>query len=318
MAARMSVIISTYNRLAALERAIGSLQRQTRPPDEIVVALWCGDTGTLAWVEALPAPTGGAEGPAPVVPVLVDENTVLAKENAGMRAASGDILCFMDDDAIAYPDWLCRLERLYADPSVGGAGGRDIVWKRGQPSPAEPVGEVGQLRWFGRLIFNHHQIATGACDVDFLKGCNMSFRRDALRLIDRRLIGTTPYGFEIDVGLTARADGWRLVYDPETAVEHHSDTDMSAHNAAMAYVTNHNQTYALLKHLSPPRQLVFLLYTWLIGDRNSIGLLRVPLLVVSERWSAESLSAHFSGKLAGLRSYAIGRWARWRRRRGGG
>ena len=49
-----------------------------------------------------------------------------------MEAAEGSIVCFMDDDAAARPDWLERIERHHSDPTVGGAGGRDVVHLDGQ------------------------------------------------------------------------------------------------------------------------------------------------------------------------------------------
>lgn len=47
------------------------------------------------------------------------ENTVVAKKNAGLGLATGEIVCFMDDDAAVRPDWLERIVACYAEPSVG-------------------------------------------------------------------------------------------------------------------------------------------------------------------------------------------------------
>ncbi len=300
---KMSVVIATYQRPAALRAAVESLRNQTRPPDEVIIAAWGGDTESLSVVQSL-TKSQAPERPLPkLVSVVATENTVLAKENTGMRAASGDVICFMDDDAVAHSDWIERLQRHYVDTSVGAVGGRDIVIKEGRGVPTREVTRVGSLAWFGRLIGNHHERAIGARDVDFLKGCNMSFRRDVLSPVDPRLVGTIPYGFEIDMGLTVRALGRRVVYDPEAQVDHYASSDMSARLAALARTTNHNQTYILLKHLSWPRKLVFLLYSLVIGDSNTIGLLRVPGLVLRRRWTPAELWPHFAGKIAGIRSY---------------
>ena len=35
----------------------------------------------------------------------------------------------------------------------------------------------------------------------------------------------------------------------------------------------------------------------------SVGVARVPLLILRERWSWTAVGAHFSGKIAGLRAY---------------
>jgi hypothetical protein len=55
------------------------------------------------------------------------------------------------------------------------------------------------------------------------------------------------------------------------------------------------------------RKVAFLVYTLFVGDRNTIGLLRVPFLVVRGRWPLVAIAAHFSGKQAGVRTYARSR-----------
>ena len=299
----ISVIIATYQRPAGLKAAVASLLRQTRPPAQVILAAWEDDAQSLSVAEELER--GAANGSAsPIVSsVTTSENTVAAKENAGMRAARGSVVCFMDDDAMARPDWLQRLEEHYADPSVGGAGGRDVVWLDGHVLERH-VREVGRVRGFGRLTGNHHNRTAGARAVDFLKGCNMSFRRELLDLIDGRLIGTIPYGYEIDMGLAVRAQGRRIVYDPEALVDHYPSTDYSADSAVLSRIVNHNHTYILLKRLPWAGKLLFLAYTFLVGDQNTIGILRAPWLAWRQRWSRAVIWSHFAGKAAGVGSYA--------------
>ena len=296
------MIIATFRRPEALKVAVESLRHQNRPPDEVVVAAWAGDEPSLSAVEQLASESATGLTSVPITRVITSENTVTAKENAGMQAARGNIVCFMDDDAVARPDWLQRIERHYGDPTVGAVGGRDVVWEDGQVLE-RPVREVGRVHWFGRLTANHHNRVAGTRAVDFLKGCNMSFRRGLLSQIDRRLIGPIPYGFEIDMGLAVRAHGHRVAYDPEALVDHYPSTNYAADREVLSRVVNHNQTYILLKRLPWTRKLVFLLYTFLIGDKNTIGLLRVPWLVWRQCWSSAAVRAHFAGKVAGIRSY---------------
>jgi GT2 family glycosyltransferase len=164
------------------------------------------------------------------------------------------------------------------------------------------------VRWFGRLIGNHHIGGAGVRHVDFLKGCNMSVRRNLVSPIDERLMGSVPYGFEIDLGLAVRNRGHLVVYDPEIVVDHYASSDMRSDQPALAKVSNHNQTYILMKHLPTLRQWAFLAYTFLIGDRNTIGLARVPLQCWPARWPGMTIRAHFDGKLAALATYRS-----WRR-----
>lgn len=306
---KVSVVISTYGRPDGLHRAVESLHCQTRVPDEIVIAMTSADSLTRPMVETLVQRKNGGSHPPVIQVVAVPQHDVIAKENAGIAKASGAVVCFMDDDAVARPQWIERLTRHFADSTVGAVGGRDVIWHADR-APERAVRDIGRLRWFGRILGNHHQSATGVRDVEFLKGCDMSFRREVLVPIDERLVGVIPYGFEIDMGLTVRALRYRVLYDPEAAVDHFATSDMSAGRADLAYITNHNQTYILLKHLPWVRRIVFLLYTFLVGDRNTIGLLRVPALVLRRGWSIETVAGHFRGKVAGIRTF----WD-WARRR---
>jgi glycosyltransferase involved in cell wall biosynthesis len=100
----ISVMIATYARPAGLRKAVRSLDRQTRPPEEIVAVALSRDAVTLQTFEDLGR--GRAPGVLPALkPVIVDDPDLGAKENAGILAARGDILCFMDDDAEARNGW---------------------------------------------------------------------------------------------------------------------------------------------------------------------------------------------------------------------
>lgn len=305
----VSVVISTYGRPDGLRQAVESLRAQTRVPDEIVIAMTAADHPTRAAVEAMVQHPNGASHPPVITVVAVPQPDVIAKENAGIATARGTVVCFMDDDAVARPQWIERLTRHFADSRVGAVGGRDVIWHADRV-PERAVRAIGRLRWFGRLEANHHQFSTGVRDVDFLKGCDMSFRREVLAPIDPTLAGVIPYGFEIDMGLAVRDRRYRVVYDPDAAVDHFPSSDMSAGRPELAFVTNHNQTYILLKHLPWHQRIAFLLYTFLVGDRNTVGLLRVPIVMLGHGWSLQTVAAHFRGKVTGTRTFC--QW--WRRR----
>lgn len=297
----VSVVVPTFARSLQLELAVRSLRRQTRPPDEIVIAAWKGDAPTGAVVEAL-REEAAVVAPPWIRVCLTEDNSVTAKENAALASATGSIVCFLDDDAVARPDWIDRIVAWYGDATVGAVGGRDVA-QLDLGVIDEPARDVGRVCWFGRLMANHHRRSVGVREVDFLKGVNMSFRKDLLPPIDRRLAGAVPYGFEIDLGLYVRRLGYRLVYDPEIVVDHYSTSEYGA-SSPIAWTVNHNQTYVLLKHLPVARKLAFLAYTFLLGDRNTIGVLRAPFLIARDGWSFADVAAHFAGKLAGMLTYA--------------
>lgn len=148
---------------------------------------------------------------------------------------------------------------------------------------------VGRIQLLGRVTGNHHER---------VRGC-----REALRPIDGRLAGPVPFGFEIDLGLRVRRRGWGVLYDPEVVVEHYPTRTYCADSQEIVWVVNHNQTYVLLKHLTWPRKLAFLAYTFGVGGKNTIGVARVPYLALRKRCSSAAIKAQFGGKIAGIRTY---------------
>jgi GT2 family glycosyltransferase len=94
-------------------------------------------------------------------------------KNTGVAAARGEILVFLDDDAVAEPNWLKFLVDSFGDPRVAGVGGLTLpLWQTRRPSwfPAEFDWAVG-CTYVG--------MPTSPAPVRNLHGGNASFRRTA-------------------------------------------------------------------------------------------------------------------------------------------
>jgi cellulose synthase/poly-beta-1,6-N-acetylglucosamine synthase-like glycosyltransferase len=212
--------------------------------------------------------------------VTVPEAGVVAALNAGLAAASGEIVAITDDDAVPTPDWIARLECLFAtDQRIGGVGGRDWVHEAGGiASGGRTV--VGRVSWYGRVVGNHHLGVGGPREVDVLKGVNMSFRRRALESIrlDERLWGqgAQPH-WEIPLSLAVKRRGWKVIYDPAAAVDHYPaerhgpDQRWWSSQAALRDAV-HNETYALLRWLPWWQKIATFLYGIVVGTRQAPGL----------------------------------------------
>lgn len=142
--------------------------------------------------------------------------------NSGLRLATAEIVAFMDDDAMANPDWLERLVPTYDDPAVGGAGGTiDPIWETSRPSwwPVEFDWVVG---------CTYRGMPEGRAVVRNMIGCNMSFRRDLLRDLGGFVhgigrIGTRPLGAEeteLSIRLGRRWPDRTIIYEPSAVVRH--------------------------------------------------------------------------------------------------
>src|SRR5262245_3511931 len=126
---KVSVIVPTYRRTADLARCLAALDAQQRHADEVIVVARHDDYATLDWLR-----TREASRPEPRrCVVLVQQPGVVAAYNLGIESASGDVLCFTDDDAAPHRDWIARIAQAFKqNPKLGGIGGRDIVHERGR------------------------------------------------------------------------------------------------------------------------------------------------------------------------------------------
>ncbi len=307
----LSVVVPSYSRAEDLNGCLQALSQQLLAPQEILVVCRRDDDATrqviARWSALLPV----------LCAVPVDGGGQVAALNAGLEACRGDIVAFTDDDARPWPNWTLQIEAHFAaDARIGGVGGRDWLYQEGvlQDGAREIV---GQITCFGRAVGNHHLGCGPARQVQFLKGANMSYRRAAIasQRFNRSLKGCgAQVCNDMDFGLCLGSQGWKLIYDPEVAVDHHLaprlDSDgRGGFNLETAINRIHNETLVMLSQLSRPRRGLFWLYAALIGSKISPGIGMIPLLIRSRRFSAlPALWASLCGRMLGLRS-----WLRSRR-----
>lgn len=270
----MTVLVPTWRRNEDLARCLEALERQERPADRVVVVWRRGDDGVHGVLERFASRL-------PLVPVETAVPGVVEAMNRGLSAALDGILAITDDDSAPFPDWLARMESIYAsDPRIAAVGGRDLVHVHGIVLPERNC-QVGTLSWFGRQVGSHHEGSGPARDVDFLKGVNSSFRFRAADGIsfDRRLLGTgAQQHWELSVFLPMRGTG-RIVYDPLLRVDHfpsirHDEDKRDTFNWTAARNGGHNEVVAILPHLSFLGKLVFLPWAFLVGHSAHPGLLQ--------------------------------------------
>lgn len=214
----VSVVICAYSdeREQDLEGAIESLRKQTVPAGEIVVVIDHND----ALLDRLKARHTGPNSNIKLVPNSSTRGLSGAR-NSGVVAASGEIIAFIDDDALAAPDWLEHLTAGYT-PSVMGVGG-----------PVEPFWLSGRPAWFPEEFdwvvgCTFRGMPEDTAYVGKLIGCNMSFRREVFESIggfrsDIGRIGSKPIAgeeTEFSIRLRQRQPDTKLVYEPRAKVKH--------------------------------------------------------------------------------------------------
>jgi cellulose synthase/poly-beta-1,6-N-acetylglucosamine synthase-like glycosyltransferase len=283
-----------------------ALQAQTKPVDQVIVVVRDTDSQTWQFLDQLPPHN------LPLQIVTVTVPGMVAALNAGLAAVEGDIVSLTDDDAAPHPDWLAKINAHFlSDSCIGGVGGRDWVHQGGKLED-DSRELVGKLQWFGRMIGNHHLGVGTAREVDVLKGVNMSFRHAAIQQLrfDERLRGTgAQVHCDMAFSLAVKRAGWKLIYDPQVAVDHYPaqrfDEDQRHNFNDIAFINSvHNETLVLLDHLPPLRQFVFLLWAFLIGTRDSFGLIQWLRLVPNQGQLAhKKWLASWRGRWQGWQTY---------------
>jgi glycosyltransferase involved in cell wall biosynthesis/GT2 family glycosyltransferase len=211
----ISVVICAFTseRLQVLGEAVESVRAQTLPPHEIVLVI---DHAPELLEEV------GQLCPDLKIVANREKQGLSGARNTGVAEASGEVVAFLDDDAIAAPDWLARLAGAYADPKVLGAGGTVRPrWVEGEPAwfPAEFDWVVG---------CTHSGMPQELEPVRNLVGANMSFRRAPLLEVggfshDLGRVGSLPVGCEetdLSIRVHQRWPEAEILYDPDARVEH--------------------------------------------------------------------------------------------------
>lgn len=176
-----SVVICTYTerRWDAFLAAVISVQSQKTPPDQIIIVvdhnpeLLLRIQENIAGVEVL-----ASNGP----------RGLSGARNTAIGFARGEVLIFLDDDAVADEQWLERLVAPFHDVHVLGAGGSALpVWESAKPAwwPEE----------FGWVIgCSYRGQPEERASVRNLMGCNMAMRRSIFDVVGE---------FKTELGRTA-------------------------------------------------------------------------------------------------------------------
>ncbi|HYW26485.1 MAG TPA: glycosyltransferase [Terriglobales bacterium] len=110
----ISVVINTYNRAASLKQTLDGLARLDDRRFEVVVVNGPSDDDT----EAVLGEYAGR-----VKAARCSDRNLSRSRNIGIRAATGDLVAFTDDDAYPDPAWLDEVAAGFDDDEVAAAGG---------------------------------------------------------------------------------------------------------------------------------------------------------------------------------------------------
>jgi GT2 family glycosyltransferase len=198
----LSVVIVTHDSSAAVAASLPALSAQLRPGDELVVVDNASRDDTLAVVRAI--------APRAVVIASAANDGFAAGANAGARAASGDLLVFLNPDAtpalgfvdaIRSPrgDWEAWMGLVRAGDGVNSSGG---------------VLHFTGIAWAGQTP------AAGPREVAFLSGACLAVPRATWERSGGFAASYFMYHEDVELSLRLRLAGGRLGVEPAAEVDH--------------------------------------------------------------------------------------------------
>lgn len=193
----VSIIIPTFNRYNFLKKCFESLARQTCNKEnfEIIIV----DDGGIDKLEAL------IDNLAPyhlVKYLKQDSKGPAAARNLGIKNAKGEIIGFIDDDAVAQENWISNAIDLFKDSQIAAVEGK-VVIDRAKITP-----------------FSHN--------IENLNGglycsCNMFYRKSVLEEVggfDERF--SFAFREDADLAFSIMERGYKIIFSPEVVVFHNT------------------------------------------------------------------------------------------------
>ncbi|MBK1656925.1 glycosyltransferase family 2 protein [Paracraurococcus ruber] len=221
--AMVTVCICTHGRPDYLRNCLDSLRWQTVDSEsfEVVVVDSNSPAEAAAEIRRL------VRGLSRAVLVRVDRPGLSHARNAGAAAARGDYIAYIDDDALAAPDWIERIQQAVGEghrrPAV--LSGRILpVWEAPLPGwwPASLRGVLSIEEWQGRGEYRTPAVPRHLEPY----GVNFIVEREALLAVDGfeerlgRHAGLLLSDEEVHLAWRLQDRGRSVYYDSRIAVYH--------------------------------------------------------------------------------------------------
>ena len=238
----ISIIVLTCNGKEHLEECISALRKQTYSRTEIILVDNGSRDGSAEFVRR--------RFKASVRVVELSENIgYTGGNNAGIRAARGEYIAFLNDDTRADPRWL---EKMYAalegGPKFGMAAGKIVSYYH--PDIIDNVGHLiyrdGTFRGRGRLERDRGQYDQTE-EVLAPSGCAFMVRKKILDRVGGFDEDFFIYGDDADLSLRVRLAGWKVIYVPTALVYHKYSATTGAYSPFKAFLVERNRIWLTVK-----------------------------------------------------------------------
>lgn len=304
----MSIIVPTWNGRALLGLPLDSLRRQKHRDLEVIVVDDASTDDTAAWVETT--------YPEVRLVRLARNQGFAAAVNAGIRAARGEAIVLLNNDAEADPGWLEALAAaLDAHPDAGMIASRVYLYHH-----RDRLDSAGIYASTGGMVGNRGAYQPSAPDHETRRlvlgpsGAAAVYRRaliDDVGLLDESLIA---YFEDVDLAIRAQLRGWKCLYEPRAICWHVGSATYAARDGGAAPVLGPPpptpRTVFLGARNYPVIAVKFL--PWRVLLRDGWALLAYELNFIRFALAHRMLAQYVSARASLLR--VLPAWVRQRRR----
>ncbi len=262
----VSVIIITRNRTKILSDCLDHLAMQNYTDFETIVVDSSDNNETRDLLASWPLVQQYS--------IWNGRNNMPAARNLGLSKARGEIVAFIDDDAMVFPDWLENLVPGYSTEKIGGVGGRtiDTLLKVDENDP-----RIGRVYPDGTIVQNFSRALLEPVSVEWLIGCNMSFRRSILNGLggfDQKYGGNNSFE-DVDMSTRVKKTGYDLLLVPSAVVNHvfapraAGNVSRDYENPRVRYYLTHNRAYYVTKNFGLNKMYLGYMFSSLVGMTTS-------------------------------------------------
>lgn len=207
---RISVVVCAFNAERTMDDCLRSMDGLRYPNFEVIVVNDGSTDGTLAICRRY----------ADRIRILSQENKGLsAARNAGMDAATGDIVAYTDSDCVVDPDWLTYLAYRFVQDGFVAVGGPNLP----PPEDARTAACVAASPGGPTHVLLDDEVA------EHIPGCNMAFRKEVMREVG----GFDPVfraaGDDVDFCWRLQNQGYVIGFSPAAMVWHYRRNTVKAY-----------------------------------------------------------------------------------------
>lgn len=315
----VTFIVVNWNGAEYLEECLHSLLRQSYGSFEVIVV----DNGSTDRSREI------LENRHPdILLIRNEENRGFGPaNNQALMRASGDLIAFINNDAVLEQTWLEQMVASFQDPGVGMAAGKTLSY-----FDRDVIDNTGHLLYWdgvnrgrGRLQKDRGQFDALSTAL-FPSGCACVFRASTLQQIGCFDEDFFLYGDDTEIGLRARLAGWECSFVPRAVAYHRYSASTGQYDPMKFFFVERNRYWIALKYFPAELLLLNPLFSvarWLFhaialfsrkGVSGEFARHRPAFELISLWWSAQ-VSAWKAAPLFWEKRRELRKKIRWTRRR---